>query len=41
MEVYMTKMKVSELFSENMIDMIAGISVLQSPSAAKLTNVKW
>lgn len=36
----MTKMTVSELFYENMIDMIAGISILQSPSPAKLTNVK-
>lgn len=40
MEMYMTKIKVSELFSENMIDVIAGISILQGPSAAKLTNVK-
>lgn len=34
MEVHVTKMKVSR------IGMIAGISILQSPSAAKLNNVK-
>lgn len=40
MEMWMTKMKVNELFSENVTDMISGILILQGPSAAKLTNAK-